>query len=50
MTQRQSKPNAPELSPAEARQGSTPGRMRYVLGVSLALVVIAFAILYFVHF
>jgi hypothetical protein len=37
-----------EKSPTEARQAEKSGVVRYVLAVSLALVVIAFAIVYFV--
>ena len=37
------------LDRTEARQGETTGRMRYVLAVSLALCVVAFAIFYFVY-
>jgi hypothetical protein len=33
-----------ELSKTEARQGETLGRMRYVLGVSLALAIAALAV------
>lgn len=33
-------------TPTEARQGSKPGIVRYVLAISLALVVIAFAVAY----
>ena len=42
---------APELAnPTNAvRQGVTVGAMRWVLGISLALVVIAFSILYALH-
>ena len=36
------------LRKTEARAGSTPGVTRYVLSISLALVVILFAILLFV--
>jgi hypothetical protein len=38
---------AQELSTEEARAGRTRGIVRYVLGVSLALVIIAFIIIYF---
>ena len=34
------------LSPTKARQGSTPHVVRYVLAISLALVIIALAILF----
>ena len=36
-----------DLSVVEARQGITPGYMRYVLGISMALVVAAFLIILF---
>ena len=39
-----------KLRPAEVRQGVTLGHMRYVLGLSLALVIVAFAIIYFLYF
>ena len=39
-----------ELYPALARQGVMLGHMRYVLVISLALVIIAFAIIYFLYF
>jgi hypothetical protein len=35
-----------EIETTRARQGEAPGRVRYVLVISLALVVIAFAIIY----
>lgn len=38
------------LSPARARQAVSLGRMRYVLGIGLALVIIAFAIIWFLNF
>lgn len=41
---------AQKLSPVKARQGFTLGHMRYVLGFSVALVVVAFAIIYFLNF
>jgi hypothetical protein len=34
------------LNPEEARQGRKSGVLRYILGVSLALVVILFAVAY----
>ncbi len=37
-----------EKSPTEARQAEKSGVVRYVLGASLALIVIAFVIIYFV--
>ena len=42
--------NHKELTTNEAREGETTGHMRYVLGVSLALVVIAGVVLYFFYF
>ncbi|HEY6578442.1 MAG TPA: hypothetical protein VIY09_03905 [Rhizomicrobium sp.] len=39
-----------ELRAVEARQGVASGYARYVLGISLALVIIAFAIIYFMNF
>jgi hypothetical protein len=42
--------HASQLPATEARQGVTLGHMRYVLGFGLALVVIAFAIIYFLYF
>ena len=33
----------------EARGGSTPGVVRYVLGISLAAVIIVFAIIYLIY-
>jgi hypothetical protein len=42
-----SRPNHPiEKTTDEARQGVTTGRMRWVLGISLAAVIVAFAIGY----
>lgn len=35
-----------EIETTQARQGEAPGRMRYVLAISTALVVIAFAAVY----
>jgi hypothetical protein len=35
-----------ELTPTTARQGATPHVTRYVLGYSLALVILALAIVY----
>ena len=37
-----------EVTTTQARQGYTPHMTRYVLGVSLALVVVLFAIIYLV--
>lgn len=36
-----------EIDTEKARQGKTLNRMRYVLGTSISLVVVAFAIVYF---
>jgi hypothetical protein len=36
-----------QLSGEEARQAKPLGHMRYVLGISLTLIIAAFAILYF---
>lgn len=33
-------------TPTQARQGATPGIVRYVLGVSLTLCILAFAVIY----
>lgn len=38
----------PELTPDEARQSIKTGHMRYVLGVSLTLAIVAMAIILFV--
>jgi hypothetical protein len=35
-------------TPTQARQGVTPGIVRYVLGVSLTLCILAFAVIYLV--
>ena len=41
-------PNRPtEIETDDVRAGETKGAMRYVLGISLALVIIIFAILFF---
>ena len=34
--------DAPHLNATEARGGATPGVVRYILGISLALVIVAF--------
>jgi hypothetical protein len=39
-----------ELETTRARWGEAPGRVRYVLAVSLGLVVIAFATIYLLNF
>jgi len=38
---------APVMNPTPARQGRTGNRVRYVLGIGLALIVIAFVAVYF---
>ncbi|HEY1612548.1 MAG TPA: hypothetical protein VGF97_02500 [Rhizomicrobium sp.] len=38
------------LPTVAARQGVTLGHMRYVLGISLALGIVALAIVYFIYF
>ncbi|MFM9843818.1 MAG: hypothetical protein ACKVOI_12685 [Dongiaceae bacterium] len=43
-------PESPMLNETEARQALPLGHMRYVLGVSLALVIIAFAVIYLTYF
>ena len=44
-----SRPDHPiEKTATEARQGATTGRMRWVLGISLAVVIVAFIIGYWV--
>jgi hypothetical protein len=40
----------PVVSKTEARQGVTGHNVRYVLGFSLAAVIIAFAVIYFAYF
>ncbi len=41
-------PNQPtEVTTDDARAGETTGKMRYVLGISLALIIVVFAILFF---
>ncbi|HUO94014.1 MAG TPA: hypothetical protein VMU22_13885 [Rhizomicrobium sp.] len=39
-----------EIETTRARQGEAPGRVRYVLAISLGLVAIAFAIIYLANF
>lgn len=39
-----------ELTTVEARQGITFGRMRYVLGISTALVALAFFLIWLVFY
>ncbi len=41
--------HASDLPATDARQGVMLGHMRYVLGFGLALVVIAFAVIYFFY-
>ncbi|WP_375393385.1 hypothetical protein [uncultured Sphingomonas sp.] len=36
-----------ELDAVDARAGETTGRVRYVLGISLVLLIVIFAILFF---
>ena len=38
------------ITPVDSRQGIMLGRVRWILGISLALVIIAFVSLYAVHF
>ncbi len=38
---------APVMNPTPARQGRTDNRVRYILGIGLVLVVIAFVAVYF---
>jgi hypothetical protein len=40
--------HASQLPTTQARQGVTLGRMRFVLGFGLALVIVAFAVIYLV--
>ena len=42
-------PKAEHMPPVEARQGQMTGRVRYILAISVALVVIAFAIIWFIY-
>jgi hypothetical protein len=44
------KADAREIRPVQARQGFMLGHMRYVLGISIALAVVAFAVIYFLYF
>lgn len=39
---------APVKAPVESRQGVTGHRVRYVLGAGLALVIVAFALIYII--
>jgi len=40
---------AEHMRPVEARQAQITGRLRYILLISVALVVIAFAIIWFIY-
>ena len=40
---------APVMAPTPARQGRADNRVRYILGISIALVVIAFVMIYFAY-
>lgn len=40
---------AEHLLPTEARQGLMTGRVRYILAISVTLVIVAFAIIYFIY-
>ncbi|HEX3432161.1 MAG TPA: hypothetical protein VHT03_14875 [Rhizomicrobium sp.] len=42
-------PKAEHMPPVEARQALMTGRARYILAISVALVVVAFAIIYFIY-
>ncbi len=39
---------APVVAPTAVRQGKTDNRVRYILGIGIALVAIAFVVIYFV--
>lgn len=39
--------SAPLMATEEARQGRTGNRVRYILGVGIVLVVVAFLVIYF---
>lgn len=43
-------PESPVLNETEARQAVPTGHMRYVLGISFALVIIAFGVIYLTYF
>jgi hypothetical protein len=43
-------PDHPVLNATEARQAVPTGHMRYVLGISLALVIVAFSVIYLAFF
>jgi len=42
-------PKAEHMPPVEARQALTTGRVRYMLAISVVLVVVALAIVYFIY-
>jgi hypothetical protein len=42
-------PRAERKPPPKARQAQMTGRVRYILAVSVTLVVVAFAIIYFIY-
>jgi hypothetical protein len=42
-------PKAEHMPPTQARQGRMTGHVRYILAVSVALVVVAFAVIYFIY-
>ena len=42
-------PKAEHLPPTEARQDLMTGRVRYILAISVTLVIVAFAIIYFIY-
>ena len=42
-------PNRPVTDPTKARSASKEGVVRYVLAISLALVVVVFVVSYLVH-
>jgi hypothetical protein len=42
-------PKAEHMPPTEARQGLITGRVRYILAISVALTVAAFAVIYFLY-
>jgi hypothetical protein len=42
-------PRAERMPPVEARQAQMRGRVRYMLAISVVLVVVAFAVIYFIY-
>lgn len=42
-------PRAERMPPVDARQAQITGRLRYMLTISVVLVVVAFAIIYFIY-